>query len=63
MSKPEWIHEPNDGRGARLVFCAGILQLRAVYADVRRGFVKVARKDNPLQHDIVRGYVSVRPHP
>lgn len=67
MSKP-WRHTLADGRGLRAVYLDGQRIERAVYADERRGIVKVY--DNPPQFrhgsfEIVtrvkRGHVEVRP--
>lgn len=63
-NNPEWIHTPDDGRGARLVFIAGVLQKgMVIFADTKRMYAKIAREDNPLIYDIVRGHVTVIPHP
>lgn len=64
----EWIHTPNDGRGRRDVFLNGQLMQRVVYADVRRGLIRVV--DDPIKlcryrkrviSRTLRGVVSVTP--
>ena len=58
-TKPEWVHEPDDGRGPREVFVDGVKVHRCVYADTRRGFARFLT--DGLRHEIVRGQVQVRP--
>ncbi|QLQ28518.1 MAG: hypothetical protein HZT39_09835 [Pseudoxanthomonas sp.] len=63
-----WRHSANDGRGRRAVYLNGELIDRVVYADERRGIVKVIdspirlnrRRDGIITH-VRRGRVEVRP--
>lgn len=45
----QWIHEPSDGKGARRVLLNGEEIGRVVYADERKGFVRI--HDNPPKLD------------
>lgn len=60
-TKPQWIHEAGDGRGPRQVYVDGVPLKMVMYADQRRGFVRVAAPDSPANHYVVRGTVEVRP--
>ena len=44
MSNRQHIHTPHDGRGRRDVFVNGRLVYRVIYADTKRGFVRVLGK-------------------
>lgn len=46
-----------------MIFCGGVLQDRVVYADQRRGFIRKMSKESPMVHEVVRGHVTVIPHP
>jgi hypothetical protein len=60
-TKPQWIHEPDDGRGHRKVFVDGQEVGRAIYADERRGFVRfIPDVRTPFTHEVMRGRVEVR---
>lgn len=67
MSVKPWRHSAGDGRGLRAVFLNGERIERCVYADERRGIVKVmdnpvriSRAGNAITH-LKRGRVEVRP--
>lgn len=68
MKHGRHIHTPDDGRGLRDVFLNGQLIDRVIYADTRKGVVRVI--DNPPRLDrykqrllwrTLRGTVEVRP--
>lgn len=52
MKKGNHVHTPDDGRGHRLVFLNGELLERVIYADTRRGFVRVV--GDPVKLDKFR---------
>jgi len=67
MSVKSWRHSAHDGRGPRAVFLDGARLERVVYADERRGVVKVvpnpfrvSKRGNVITR-VQRGRVEVRP--
>lgn len=60
-TKPQWIHEPGDGRPGR-VYVDGVEIGRCVYADERRGFARfIPDPKQPMRHEVARGSVEFRP--
>ena len=52
VKTPDHIHHPDDGRGQRQVFLDGKPIKRCLYADTRRGLVRVF--NDPLRLDKYR---------
>lgn len=48
-----WIHTPDDGRGMRAVYLDGKKVDQVVYADTRRGIVRIHH--NPIRVNCERG--------
>ena len=55
MTRPDWIHTPDDGRGLRRVFVDGV-EVKAVYTDTRRGYCEAY--EEPLT--VVGGELKTR---
>ena len=55
MTRPDWIHTPDDGRGFRRVFVNGV-EVKSVYADTRRGYCEIY--EEPLT--VVGGELKTR---
>ena len=56
-NQPYWIHTHDDGRGARFVMVDWKFVDKVLYADEKRGIVKVHREGRTI--DILKGKVVV----
>ena len=58
MKNPRHIHTPDDGRGFRDTFVNGELVGGVVYADEKKGFVRVVT--NPIKYNKLRRHVITK---
>lgn len=57
-----WVHRATDGRGPREVYLNGELIGRVLFADERRGYVRVhaPAPGEPQAYQVLRGKVEVK---